>query len=170
MAERFSPDGIPGRKTPAKGVKISLSGPNLVLLTVNTKDRVPWLTQPAVHTSLREIWCEADAWLVGDYLLMPDHLHLFCAPHRSGLYHRTLAGVLEEPVQPPACGSTMGMAAVGLSSPASRCAPVSGKMGVCAGKSPAQATGYTSGRLAISRHNPHVALVTAHSTASRTLI
>jgi hypothetical protein len=25
-------------------------------------------------------WLNATAWLVGDYLLMPDHLHLFCAP------------------------------------------------------------------------------------------
>ena len=23
----------------------------------------------------------ATAWLVSDYLLMPDHLHLFCSPH-----------------------------------------------------------------------------------------
>jgi len=76
----FLPDGIPGRKTPAKGVKISLSGPNIILLTVNTKDRVPWLAQPLVHESLKEIWREADAWLAGDYVLMPDHLHLFCAP------------------------------------------------------------------------------------------
>ncbi|MGI8604051.1 MAG: transposase [Verrucomicrobiales bacterium] len=26
---------------------------------------------------------EANAWLVGDYLLMPDHLHLFCVPRQS---------------------------------------------------------------------------------------
>jgi len=27
-----------------------------------------------------DVWSKATAWLVGDYLLMPDHLHLFCAP------------------------------------------------------------------------------------------
>ena len=80
MAECFSPEGIPGRKTPAQGVKLTLAGPNIILLTVNTKDRVPWLAQQVVHGSLRSIWREADAWLVGDYVLMPDHLHLFCAP------------------------------------------------------------------------------------------
>lgn len=80
MVEHFSPERPPGRRTPAHGVKISMAGPNFVLLTVNTKDRVPWLTQPAVHASLREVWQDADAWLVGDYVLMPDHLHLFCAP------------------------------------------------------------------------------------------
>jgi putative transposase len=30
---------------------------------------------------LHAIWLhEATAWLVSDYLVMPDHLHLFCAP------------------------------------------------------------------------------------------
>ena len=27
-------------------------------------------------------WREADAYLVGRYVLMPDHIHLFCAPNR----------------------------------------------------------------------------------------
>jgi REP element-mobilizing transposase RayT len=25
-------------------------------------------------------WTEANAWLVGAYVIMPDHIHLFCAP------------------------------------------------------------------------------------------
>ena len=42
---------------------------------------MPWMSQPAVQESLVEIWQkEATAWLVGYYLIMPDHLHLFCAP------------------------------------------------------------------------------------------
>jgi putative transposase len=79
--EDFVPlEPIPGRKTPAQGVKISFDQPTIVFLTVCAKDRKPWMTQPAVQKSLEEIWRKADAWLVGDYLLMPDHLHLFCAP------------------------------------------------------------------------------------------
>jgi putative transposase len=73
---------LPKRRTPAKGVRISLAGPNWVFLTVCTKDRTRWLTQSAVHRALHDIWLgSANAWLVSDYLLMPDHLHLFCAPH-----------------------------------------------------------------------------------------
>jgi putative transposase len=35
-----------------------------------------------VQRALHDIWRDiATAWLVSDYLLMPDHLHLFCAPH-----------------------------------------------------------------------------------------
>jgi putative transposase len=80
MAERFPPDRDPGRETPAQGAHISLAGPNFFFLTVNAKDRVPWIGQSNVHDSLREVWQAADKWLVGYYLLMPDHLHLFCAP------------------------------------------------------------------------------------------
>jgi putative transposase len=35
-----------------------------------------------VQNSLVDIWLnEATAWQVGYYLIMPDHLHFFCAPH-----------------------------------------------------------------------------------------
>jgi len=35
-----------------------------------------------IQKSLADIWrAEAIAWLVGYYLLMPDHLHFCCAPH-----------------------------------------------------------------------------------------
>lgn len=71
----------PGRRTPAKGVQISLGGPNWVFLTVCTAKRERWLAQISVQRTLHKIWeHQATAWLVNDYLLMPDHLHLFCAP------------------------------------------------------------------------------------------
>jgi putative transposase len=72
----------PGRRTPAKGVHLSLGGPNWAFLTVCAEKREPWLAQASVQRSLHEIWeHKATAWLVSDYLFMPDHLHLFCAPH-----------------------------------------------------------------------------------------
>ena len=72
----------PGRRTPAKGVHISLAGPNWVFLTVCAEKRDGWLAQASVQRTLHHIWeHNATAWLVSDYLLMPDHLHLFCAPH-----------------------------------------------------------------------------------------
>ena len=72
----------PGRHTPAKGVHVSPGGPNWVFLTVCTEKRGFWLAQPSVQRALHNIWQHtAKAWLVSDYLLMPDHLHLFCAPH-----------------------------------------------------------------------------------------
>jgi len=45
------------------------------------RKRGRWLAQASVQQTLHEIWRHtATAWLVSDYLLMPDHLHLFCAP------------------------------------------------------------------------------------------
>src|ERR1039457_1077337 len=71
----------PGRHTLAKGVHVSLDGPNWIFLTVCTEKRERWLAQTTVQHTLHDIWQNtATAWLVSDYLLMPDHLHLFCAP------------------------------------------------------------------------------------------
>lgn len=80
MAGRYSDDGQVGRKHPSSGVHIRLGEPNIVFVTIVTRDRKRWLVQPIVHQLLRESWLEARAWLVGYYLLMPDHLHFFCAP------------------------------------------------------------------------------------------
>jgi putative transposase len=73
---------LPRRRTPAKGVHISLEGPNWVFLTVCSRNRTRWIAQASIQRALHNIWSHtATAWLVSDYLLMPDHLHLFCAPH-----------------------------------------------------------------------------------------
>ena len=71
-----------GRQSPAPGAHIFLGQPNIFFATVNAKDAVPWIAASDVHNSLVGIWRDdATAWLVGYYLLMPDHLHFFCAPH-----------------------------------------------------------------------------------------
>lgn len=69
------------RRHPSPEVHIHLGESNIVLLTVTTDKRNPWLTNAFAHQLLHQTWSEAKAWLVGDYLLMPDHLHCFCAPH-----------------------------------------------------------------------------------------
>ena len=81
MNANETPFREPGRRTPAKGVHISFSGPNWVFLTVCTEKRERWLAQASVQRALHHIWEHtATAWLVSDYHLMPEHLHLFCAP------------------------------------------------------------------------------------------
>ena len=73
-------DELPQRQNPASGVHIQSGQSNIILLTISTDKREPWLTNEIAHQCLRQTWLEAETWLVGDYLLMPDHLHLFCAP------------------------------------------------------------------------------------------
>jgi putative transposase len=80
MPPDYAPFEEPGRKHPVRGVYISPGQPSIIFLTVCTKDRQSWLAQPTVHDALRKIWSQTDTWLVGDYLLMPNHIHLFCAP------------------------------------------------------------------------------------------
>jgi putative transposase len=52
-------------------------------LTVCARDRAPLLANLKVNNVLVASWRKADSWLVGYYLIMPDHLHLFCAPNRD---------------------------------------------------------------------------------------
>jgi putative transposase len=75
----------PKRKHPAKGV-ISITGqPTIVFDTVCTKDQEPWLASDEVHALLRTLWQEADAWLLGRYIIMPDHIHFFAGATRSDI-------------------------------------------------------------------------------------
>lgn len=74
-----------GRKNPAAGVHVQLSGRSWVLLTVTTAKRRPWLACTDAHRLLHHTWQDTTAWLVSDYILMPDHLHCFCAPSNLGV-------------------------------------------------------------------------------------
>ena len=51
--------------------------PTIVYDTVCTKDRQPWLKNDDVHSLLQEVWTEAEAWAMGRYMIMPDHIHFF---------------------------------------------------------------------------------------------
>ena len=59
--------------------------PNQSVITYVTQvvnGRRPLLTRSEARETILEAWHKADHWLVGRYVLMPDHLHLFCAPAR----------------------------------------------------------------------------------------
>jgi REP-associated tyrosine transposase len=71
---------FPQRQNPSAGVHVQLGQSSIVLLTITTEKRETWLANDRACQLLHQTWLEATAWLVGDYLLMPDHLHLFCAP------------------------------------------------------------------------------------------
>lgn len=55
------------------------------------------------HGSMVEAWRRADRWRVGEYVIMPDHVHLFCSPgtlegyslRRWGGYWKRLVGNLD---------------------------------------------------------------------------
>ena len=68
------------RRQPAKGVLIDLGKATVVFVTVCAAHRSQRLASDDVHHALVSSWREADAWIVGAYVIMPDHLHLFCSP------------------------------------------------------------------------------------------
>ena len=76
--ERSGSDGAsPSRRHPAHGVIPAYNKPTIVYVTVCTKGHRPWLASHDVHEQLKSVWMEANAWLVGRYVIMPDHIHLF---------------------------------------------------------------------------------------------
>ena len=74
-------ENYPNRRKPAAGVRIALQRPTIVFVTVCAKNGGTWVARiRAVQEILLKVWSEAQTWLVGYYLLMPDHIHFFCAP------------------------------------------------------------------------------------------
>jgi len=58
----------------------------IVFFTVTTHNRSKLLNSSAVHEILGSIWKQSshrNGWFVGDYLLMPEHVHLFARPCRE---------------------------------------------------------------------------------------
>ena len=51
----------------------------IVLVTVCAKGRKPILATDSAHDLLRNAWATHPSWLIGRYVIMPDHIHLFCA-------------------------------------------------------------------------------------------
>jgi putative transposase len=78
--DALNSDNLRHRKHPAHGVLILPDQPTIVFLTVCTNGRIPWLAAPEVHDLIRSAWTDATAWMVGRYVIMPDHIHLFAAP------------------------------------------------------------------------------------------
>jgi putative transposase len=83
MVPRDDADVV-GRRTPAQGVVLSSDMPLILFCTVCADEKgVTWVAQETVMRVLHEVWSEdRNAWLVGGYVLMPDHMHFFCCPRR----------------------------------------------------------------------------------------
>jgi len=70
-----------GRNHPAHPpLHDGFNAPAIVFLTVCTAVRKTALANTSAHAALRDAWGAAKSWSVGRYVLMPDHVHLFCAP------------------------------------------------------------------------------------------
>jgi REP element-mobilizing transposase RayT len=52
----------------------------IVFVTVNAHQRKPILAKTDAANVILSTWKQADTWRVGRYVIMPDHIHFFCAP------------------------------------------------------------------------------------------
>ncbi|MBP7828346.1 MAG: hypothetical protein KA248_00365 [Kiritimatiellae bacterium] len=72
---------LPQRKQPAHPTPLVITNqPVIVFMTACVKGKRPLLASEVAHRLLTESWKRADLWRVGRYVIMPDHVHLFCAP------------------------------------------------------------------------------------------
>ncbi|NLF40811.1 hypothetical protein GX586_15315 [bacterium] len=79
---------LPQRTRPAQCKPIERwNQPIVIYVTVCTKDRRSFLANDLLHDLLRRAWIAADAWRVGYYMIMPDHVHFFCTPGRMPVYN-----------------------------------------------------------------------------------
>jgi putative transposase len=75
---------LPQRKSPLHlPPLLSHNRSTIVYLTVCTDKRKGILAKDDIHQLLIASWQAADAWIVGRYVIMPDHIHLFCAPNST---------------------------------------------------------------------------------------
>ena len=54
--------------------------PTVLYVTICVTGRQTILATPEVQTVLVDAWRNATHWLTGRYVIMPDHVHLFCVP------------------------------------------------------------------------------------------
>jgi putative transposase len=70
-------DPLPQRRHPAHGIKLVDGQPTIIFDTLCLKDRRPILANDDFHDAFRDVASAADAWLLGRYVIMPDHIHFF---------------------------------------------------------------------------------------------
>ena len=54
---------------------------SIQFVTVCVRERRPVLANEEAHALFRSIWRDESLFRVGRYVIMPDHVHLFCAPN-----------------------------------------------------------------------------------------
>jgi putative transposase len=70
------------RKRPTRCPPVDLDNQSIIILvTASTKGRQRILCNERIVKLLREAWQDPSNWIVGRYVILPDHPHLFCSPN-----------------------------------------------------------------------------------------
>ena len=77
-----TPNEAPHRKRPAHFPTVTVGVQSIIIfLTVWTRQRRSLLANDEAAQLIIESWQVANFWRVGRYVIMPEHIHLFCAPN-----------------------------------------------------------------------------------------
>ena len=72
---------LPDRRHPVHVAPAEKGNESIVVeVTVCTAGRAACLANTPLHRLLHRAWETALHWRTGDYIIMPDHVHLFCSP------------------------------------------------------------------------------------------
>jgi putative transposase len=71
---------LPTRRRPAREPLNASHQSTIIFITACTKHRQPLIHNDITHNTLRNAWLDYRDWMVGSYVLMPDHVHLLVAP------------------------------------------------------------------------------------------
>ncbi len=78
---------VPERKHLRRLDRLTVPGAPVFFLTACVRDRSPVLADPRIALILIDAWQQAPAlhgWLIGRYVVMPDHVHVFASPYTDG--------------------------------------------------------------------------------------
>ena len=72
---------LPARHHPSTNSIYAIGFRSTILfVTVCTEGKMPILATPGMVAMIVSAWADADKWVVGQYVIMPDHIHFFCSP------------------------------------------------------------------------------------------
>jgi putative transposase len=72
---------LPQRKRPVHMPPVErFNAPVVLFVTLAIRSRVPAFANAHFHAAWTSALSEANAWRVSLYVIMPDHIHLFCVP------------------------------------------------------------------------------------------
>ena len=74
--------------------------PVIIYLTVCSQDRKSIFAFEDSAAVIVDAWQRGNSWLVGRYVIMPDHIHLFCAQWVSNKTPEAMGEILEESCLP----------------------------------------------------------------------
>ena len=78
---------FPVRHHPSKNSVRTIGFRSTILfVTLCTEGRMPILANHDIVSLIVSAWLAADKWIVGQYVIMPDHIHFFCSPATNPPY------------------------------------------------------------------------------------